>query len=82
LCWSLERAGFERVQRLPPPDVTASLFTESAAMRLGRIAGKDTSPLPGDVRAATRAAIREARALAQRDPAKAEFLSVTARRPA
>jgi SAM-dependent methyltransferase len=82
LCWSLERAGFERVQRLQPPDVTASVFTESAAMRLGRIAGKDTSPLPGDVRAETRAAIQKARAIAQRDPAKAEFLGVTARRSA
>jgi len=82
LCCSLERAGFERVQRLQPPDVTASVFTESAAMRLGRIAGKDTSPLPGDVRAETRTAIRQARAVTRGDPAKAEFLSVTARRPA
>jgi hypothetical protein len=79
---SLERAGFEGVQRLPPPDVTASVFNESAAMQLGRIAGRDTTALPGDVRARTRAAIRTARAVVRHDPAKAEFLGASARRPA
>jgi len=81
LSWSLERAGFERVQRLQPPDVTAGLFTLSAAMQLGRIAEKDTRALPGEVRAKTRARIRKARAVGLRDPAKAEFLSMLAYRP-
>jgi len=81
LCWSLERAGFERAQRLQPPDVTAHLFNLSASMQLGRIAEKDTRALPGDVRAKTRATIRKARAVGLRDPAKAEFLSVVAYRP-
>jgi 2-polyprenyl-3-methyl-5-hydroxy-6-metoxy-1,4-benzoquinol methylase len=81
LSWSLERAGFERVQRLQPPDVTAHLFTLSAAMQLGRIAEKDTRALPADVRASTRAMIRKARAVGLRDPARAEFLSVLAYRP-
>jgi 2-polyprenyl-3-methyl-5-hydroxy-6-metoxy-1,4-benzoquinol methylase len=82
LSWSLERAGFERVQRLPAPDVTASIFSESAAMQLGRVAGRDTSALPGDVRARTLAAVREAQAAVRQDPTRAEFLTVSAYRPA
>jgi 2-polyprenyl-3-methyl-5-hydroxy-6-metoxy-1,4-benzoquinol methylase len=81
LSWSLERAGFERVQRLQPPDVTARLFTLSASMQLGRIGEKDSRALPRDVRVNTRVAIRKARAIAARDPAKAEFLTVLAYRP-
>ena len=82
LSWSLERAGFERIKRLEPPDVTAHLFNLSAKMQLGRIAEKDTRALPRDVRAKTQATIREARAVELRDSAKAEFLSVVAYRPA
>ena len=81
LCWSLERAGFEGIRRLMPPDVTGSIFTESAAMELGRIAGRDSGALPQEVRVKTRGLIRKARAIALRDPAKAEFLTVTAHRP-
>ena len=81
LRWILERAGFERIQCLPPTDVTASVFTLSASMQSGRIAEKDARSLPPDIRARTRAAVRRARGIASRDPAKAEFVTAVAYRP-
>lgn len=81
LSWSLERAGFEGIRILPPADVAEPVFMLSASIRLGRIAEKDATPLPQDVRESTRVATRQARALVRRNPGRSEFVTAIAYRP-
>jgi len=77
----LERVGFERVRLLPPDEDPEHIFTLSASMQLGRIAEKDSRPLPQAVRKGIRAAARRARALVRRNPERSEFITAVANRP-
>jgi 2-polyprenyl-3-methyl-5-hydroxy-6-metoxy-1,4-benzoquinol methylase len=77
----LERAGFERIRILPPRNVAEHLFTLSAAMQCGRIAERDTSPLPMQVRQQVRQAVMRAEGIVRRDPTRSEFVTAVAYRP-
>jgi 2-polyprenyl-3-methyl-5-hydroxy-6-metoxy-1,4-benzoquinol methylase len=78
---SLERTGFERIQVLPPAHVVEPMFVVSAAIRLGRIAERDTTPLPDGVRKQALKAARRARSVLQRHPERSEFVTISAYRP-
>ncbi len=78
---SLDLAGFERIQALPAVGVVEQMFAKSAAMRLGRIAEKDVTPLPDDARNEASRAVRQARALIRRHAEKSEFITLAAYRP-
>jgi len=77
----LERAGFERIQILPPRDAAEYLFTLSAAMQLGRIVEQDRSPLPLHVRQNVKRAVAQSRDLVRREPGRSEFVAAVAYRP-
>jgi SAM-dependent methyltransferase len=78
---SLERVGFERIRFLPSRDVAGELFLMSEAMRLGFIGERGMTPLPKDRLESVSAAVRTARAVVRRNPARSEFLSAVAHRP-
>jgi hypothetical protein len=77
----LERVGFERIRLLPPDEDPEHIFMLSASMQLGRIAERDSRPLPQGVRKGIRAAARRARALVRRNPERSEFITAVANRP-
>jgi 2-polyprenyl-3-methyl-5-hydroxy-6-metoxy-1,4-benzoquinol methylase len=77
----LERAGFERIRILPPRNVAEHLFMLSAAMQSGRIAERDTSPLPMQVRQRVRQAVMKAEGIVRQDPTRSEFVTAVAYRP-
>jgi SAM-dependent methyltransferase len=77
----LERAGFQRIRILPPRNVADRLFMLSAAMQSGRIAERDSNPLPMRVRQRVRQAVMRATSIVQHDPTRSEFVAAVAYRP-
>lgn len=80
LCSCLERAGFERLQVLPPRNVGKDLYKVSALMRLGKI-GERREALPRQVSAEVNRAFTRALRAVSGDPTRAEFLAAIGYRP-
>lgn len=76
----LADAGFSRIEHLAPRDMAPLLFEVSARIRAGRLLGTNRQ---ADLDAATRASVaRDAQAASrqmQREPARAEYITVQAR---
>jgi 2-polyprenyl-3-methyl-5-hydroxy-6-metoxy-1,4-benzoquinol methylase len=77
----LERAGFDRIEMLPPQDALQPIFTMSALLQAGHAAAvNSTQPLDAETRRHLDVALRRGRAIAQHDPLRAEFISMVAYR--
>jgi 2-polyprenyl-3-methyl-5-hydroxy-6-metoxy-1,4-benzoquinol methylase len=81
LRFSLERAGFEGIEMLPPWDSTRHIFELSALIRAGYIAEIEKGALSLEARGRVEAEISRAVSIVRRNPERAEFVGAIAHSP-